>query len=112
FDPWYQYQWGGPYGPYGPYRAYPYAYRDELTSSVRLEVTPRETEVYVDGYRAGSVDNFDGFFQRLRLRPGEHELVLYLNGYRTVQQQVYLNTGSDHKIRYTMVPLPPGETAE
>jgi hypothetical protein len=113
FDPWYQ--WGGPYGPYapyGPYRGYPYGMRDELTSSVRLEVTPRQTEVYVDGYRAGSVDDYDGFFQRLRLRPGEHEIVLYLNGYRTVRQQLYLNSRSDQKVHYTMVPLPSGETAE
>ena len=112
FDPWYQ--WGpyGPYTPYGPYRSYPYGFRDELTSSVRLEVTPRETEVYVDGYRAGSVDSYDGFFQRLRLRPGEHDVVLYLNGYRTVRQQLYLNSGADQKIRFTMVPLAAGETAE
>ncbi len=61
---------------------YPYGYRfDELTAAVRLEVKPREAEVYVDGYRAGVVDDFDGIFQRLRLRPGEHDLTIYLAGY-------------------------------
>ena len=84
---------------------------DELTSAIRLEVTPRTAEVYVDGYRAGTVDEFDGFFQRLRLRPGEHEIVLYLDGYRPVHQQMTIGHGADQKIQFTMVPLAPGETA-
>jgi hypothetical protein len=111
YDPWYQF---GPYG-YPPYGYPPYGYYgrvDQLTSSIRLEVTPKAAEVYVDGYRAGIVDNFNGFLQRLHVRPGEHELVLYLDGYRTVRQQLYLNPGSDQKIRYTMVPLAAGERAE
>jgi archaellum component FlaG (FlaF/FlaG flagellin family) len=119
YNPWFYsawYPWGGwgPYAPYGPYYGpygYGYPYFDD-TGSVRLEVTPRETEVFVDGYSAGTVDRFDGFFQRLRLGPGEHEVVLYLNGYRTVRQHVYLTRGSDQKVRYSMVPLAPGEAAE
>jgi len=115
YSPWYQYGPYAPWGPYGPYDG-PYGggyYRiDELTSSLRLEVSPKAAEVFVDGYRAGIVDDFDGFFQRLRVRPGEHELVLYLDGYRTVRQQVSLRPGADQKVQYTMVPLPPGEKAE
>jgi hypothetical protein len=101
--PWYGYQFGYPYPPYGYY---------DPTSSIRLEVTPTNTEVYVDGYLAGTVDDFDGFFQRLRLLPGEHELVLYLDGHRTVTQQLYLGPRADQKIRHTMVPLQPGESQE
>jgi hypothetical protein len=85
---------------------------DDFTAAIRLEVTPRAAEVYVDGFRAGTVDDFDGVFQRLRLRPGQHELVLYLDGYRTVHQNLYVNARADQKIRYTMVPLPAGEKAE
>jgi hypothetical protein len=75
FDPWYGVgpYWGPSWGPYGgPYRPYGlgYGFRDELTASVRLVVTPREAEVYVDGYLAGTVDDYDGIFQRLHLRPG------------------------------------------
>src|SRR5262245_39277009 len=55
-------------------------FRYILTSSVRLEVKPRDAEVFVDGYSAGHADDFDGVFQRLRLRPGSHEITLYLNG--------------------------------
>lgn len=81
-------------------------------SSVRLQVTPREGLVYVDGYAAGMVDDFDGVFQRLQLIPGHHEIVVYLQGYRTFRQNLYLNPGSSHTIRHTLVPLAQGEAAE
>ena len=96
-----------------------------LTASLRLEVKPRNAEVYVDGYRAGTVDNFDGVFQRLRLRPGEHSVVLYLDGFRKVEQQLYVGHGADQSVKLEMeklgtgeetgprpVPPPPDERAE
>ena len=52
-------------------------------------MTPREAKVFVDGYSAGVVDDFDGTFQRLRARSGGHEVTVYLDGYRTVSQHVY-----------------------
>ena len=81
-------------------------------SSVRLEVKPRQAEVFVDGYYAGIVDDFDGTFQRLRLPPGEHEIVLYLEGYRTVHQTLYLTADNTFKLKYTMEKLGPGEQPE
>jgi hypothetical protein len=108
YDPWFQW---GPY-PY-PYPPYGYGYmRDELTSSVKLEVSPRDAEVFVDGYRAGVVDDFDGTFQRLRLRPGAHEIVVYLEGYRTIRESLYLSSGSDRKIQRSMDRLAAGQTAD
>jgi hypothetical protein len=79
---------------------------------VRLQVTPRETEVFVDGYLAGRVDDFDGTFQRLRLEPGGHELALYLEGHRTVRERVRLASGADVRVRHVMQPLAPGEPNE
>src|SRR5262245_14361855 len=46
-------------------------------SAIRLEITPKEAEVFADGYFAGIVDEFDGVFQRLYLASGQHEIVLY-----------------------------------
>jgi hypothetical protein len=109
FSPWYGFH--GWYGYPGFYAPYGYGYFDP-SSSVRLQVTPRETEVYVDGYRAGIVDDFDGVFQRLELPPGEHEIVLYLEGHRSVRQDLRLAVGAEYKIRHTMQPLPPGEPQE
>jgi hypothetical protein len=122
YDPWYD-PWYGPYyAPYyygqypyprGPYPPgyYPARIVDDRTASLRLDVKPKQAQVFVDGYLAGIVDDFDGIFQRLHVRPGEHELVLYLPGYRTVHQNLYLNSMSSQKVTYTMLPLERGESA-
>jgi len=81
-------------------------------ASVRLEVTPQDTEVYVDGYYAGVVDDFDGMLQRLRVEPGQHEITLYHDGYRTVHQRVYLTRDRTFKVRQEMEKLAPAEVAE
>ena len=77
--------YGGFYGAPYPYAHTYYSYSDRAPSAVRLEVKPVEAEVYVDGYLAGIVDEFDGFFQRLDLTPGAHEIVIYLDGHRTIR---------------------------
>jgi hypothetical protein len=109
YDPW--------FGPWGPWYPAPYAYGyyprfAAPEADVRVLVKPKNAEVYVDGYYAGIVDDFDGIFQRLRLPPGQHEITLHLEGYRTVHQSLYLTPDSTYKLRYTMQPLGPGETSE
>jgi hypothetical protein len=103
----------GPYPWWAP-AAYPYPYFPEydVRAHVRLLVTPRQAAVYVDGYYAGVVDDFDGFFQNLPLPPGGHEIALYLDGHRTVHQTLYLTPDSTYKLRYTMQPVAPGERSE
>ncbi len=86
--------------------------RRDRPAAVRLEVTPRNTAVYVDGQYAGIVDDFDGLFQRLRVVPGRHEIVLYLEGYRTIRQTLDLRAGADYKVRQTMVKLAAGQSSE
>jgi hypothetical protein len=75
----------------------------------RIQVTPPETEVFVDGIRAGVADDFDGFSQRLRVTPGEHLIELYLDGHRPVAQKVLFQSGDSYKLRHVMEPLPAGE---
>jgi hypothetical protein len=81
-------------------------------ASVRLEVKPREAQVFVDGYYAGLVDDFDGMFQRLRTQPGQHDITLYLDGFRTVHQRVLLMPDKTLDIKLRMEPLGPGEINE
>jgi hypothetical protein len=100
---WYPYGFDAPY-----YRGF----YGERYSSARIQVTPKHAEVYVDGYMAGTVDDFDGFLQRLDVPPGEHELTLYLDGYRTIRQKVLFRPGATVKISQAMEPLPPGESHE
>ncbi len=101
---------------FGPY-AFPYGYAPHLapyyggyaySSAIRLDVEPEETEVYVDGYFTGIVDSYDGFLQRLRLPPGEHEIELYLEGYESIRQTLYLAPGETYRIRHEMQPLQDG----
>ena len=105
--PWYPYGFGYPY-PYAYAPIYPYPYYDP-TAGLKLLVTPRQTEVYVDGYLAGVVDNFDGTFQQLDLSPGEHDLELFLPGHRLVHKSLYLQPGKTSKLKLMMEPLGPGE---
>lgn len=113
YDPFFYDPWFYPYR-YGWYPPYPYGYGQfyDASSSLRLQVSPRETEVFIDGYYAGTVDDFDGFFQRLRLERGEHEVTLYLAGHRTVTQKIFLQPGGTFRIRHTMEPLPAGAPPE
>jgi hypothetical protein len=106
YDPFYfgAYPYGGWYPPY-----YGYGPGFDVSGSMRLQVDPPQTEVFVDGYYAGTVDEFDGFFQRLHLEPGEHELQLYLPGHRTVERRIYLQPGRTFKLHQTMQPLGAGE---
>lgn len=106
YTPWFPYQ----YGWYPPFPAFGQMYGP--ASSLRLQVSPRDTEVFIDGYFAGIVDDFDGVFQRLRLEPGEHDVTLYMAGHRTVTQKVLLQPGGTFRIRHAMEPLPAGEQAE
>lgn len=104
----------GPY-PWWPPAAYPFGYYPAfypVSVGIRLEVEPKNAAVFVDGYYAGIVDDFNGFFQRLRIPPGDHELTLYLEGYRTIHQHVNLSARSGYKARYVLLPLPAGETSE
>jgi hypothetical protein len=113
YDPfWYPYAYPSRYGWYPPY-AYGYGggFYDD-SASVRLQVTPRETEVFVDGYYAGTADSFDGMFQRLNLAPGEHDVTLYLEGHRSVTQKILLQPRGDFRVKHTMVALGAGDTPD
>jgi hypothetical protein len=106
----------GPY-PWWTRTAYPYWYFPvyDNRANVRLRVEPEEAEdaaVYVDGFHAGVVDDFNGVFQSLPLTPGGHTIILYLEGYRTVRHNLYLSPASSFNLRATMERLPPGVTSE
>jgi hypothetical protein len=107
FAQWYP----GPYPVFG-LPPFPAAFPADHIISLRLQITPRDALVFVDGYPAGVVDDYDGVFQRLRLIPGSHELTIYLRGYRTFRQAMYFNPGSGHTIKQTLIPLAPGEPEE
>jgi hypothetical protein len=79
------YRYGSPY--YG--RVYGYSVPSvdygvrRYYGDVRLDISPREAAVYVDGYYAGIVDDFDGVLQRLTLEAGPHKIEVELPGFET-----------------------------
>jgi hypothetical protein len=58
---------------------------------VRLRVRPRDAQVFVDGYYAGIVDNFDGVFQRLTLEVGPHQIEIAAPGFEPQVFDVYVD---------------------
>ena len=102
---------------YPPFYWYPYAqagygYGGFDGAALRVQVTPRDTQVFIDNYYAGTVDDFDGLFQRLHVEPGAHDITLWREGYRTVRQRIYIQPTGTFRLRYMMVPLGPAELAE
>ena len=106
------------WGPYYPYWGYPYgypyayAYTYGASGDVKTKITPKQAEVYVDGYYAGVADDFDGTFQGLHTSPGGHTVTLRLDGYRTVTESIYVRPDSTFKLTATMEKLAPGEVSE
>ncbi len=94
---------------YGGHGRYGYgAYRSNY-GQVRIEIGPKalrdEAHVYVNEAYVGVVDDFDGFFQRLVLTPGEYEIEVRLDGYRTLQEHVLVGPRRTYKIRHQMEPI-------
>jgi hypothetical protein len=89
---------------------YPFPYVAE--SNLRVNVKPKEAAVYVDGFFAGKVEEFDGSLQRLHLLPGEHEIVVYLEGYRSLKQHLYLGPNATRTMTGALEKLGPGEAQE
>jgi hypothetical protein len=101
---------------YNPYRWYPgyatpgyssYGYYDGYDrrafssfdiGELRLDVSPRDAQVYVDGYYAGVVDDYDGAFQALKLESGAYRIEIRGPGYETLAFDVRITPGQ--KIRY------------
>lgn len=101
YDPWYGsgFGFGYPYGGYGGYGygggsgGYQVSRSHTETGKLRLKIEPKQAEVYVDGYYVGTVDGFDGSFQKLELDAGNHRIELKANGYQSEQFEVLITPG-------------------
>ena len=98
----YGYSYGDYYGYYPSANYRSYRYRSGNIAQIRTLVEPAKTRVYVDGYYAGIVDEFDGLLQRLSVSPGRHEITLKLEGYKSHTFAVYVNREQTLKLRWDM----------
>jgi hypothetical protein len=96
----YGYYGYGAYGGAGYYGGYMYPLFDTSNyggvgratsygeSGIKLKIKPANAQVFVDGYFAGQVDEFDGTFQRLAVTPGNHRLEVKATGYEPLSFEV------------------------
>lgn len=110
--------WGPAYSPYG-YTSYGYptygtyygpGYYAHAPGfdfgGVRLQLRPRDAQVFVDGYYAGIVDDFDGTFQQLRLEQGGHKIEIRMPGFEDLELDVHVQPGRTVTIREDLRPRP------
>ena len=104
YDPFYFGYYGGGYGPgYGYGGPYGYgggygggttsSYGSGPTGAVRLKVKPTDAQVYVDGYYVGTVDDFDGIFQKLELEAGGRRIEIRAEGHEVAAFDVLITPG-------------------
>jgi hypothetical protein len=92
------------YSAYGGYGyGYPGYYPGRPVSvfdvgELRLRVSPRHAQVFVDGYFAGEVDDYDGILQAMKLESGPYHIEIVAPGYETLEFDVRINPGQ--KINY------------
>ncbi len=100
--------YGHGYG-YGGHGGYGYGAYGSDDGHVRIEVSPKglrdEAHVYVNEAHVGVVDDFDGFFQRLVLNPGQYEIEVRLEGYHPLQVHIFVAPRSTYKIRHRLEPI-------
>jgi hypothetical protein len=91
---------GRPYYPYATYPGYvPGAYGyfnvapGVVYGSLRIVDAPPNAQVFVDGYYAGVVDDYDGVFQHLNLEPGPHHIEIEVPGYPRTGFDVRVDPG-------------------
>jgi len=77
---------GGGYG--GGYYDYDRRNDDGVKGGVKLKVSPKDADVFVDGYFVGRVDDYNGLFQRLNLVAGSHHIEFKARGYETLSVDV------------------------
>jgi hypothetical protein len=65
---------------------------------LRLQVFPRHAQVFVDGYYGGTVDDYDGAFQALKLEAGAYQIRISAPGFEDLLFDVRIQPGQ--KINY------------
>jgi hypothetical protein len=93
------------YGGYGPGSTV-YVPGGYDLGGIRLDVRPRDAQVWVDGYYAGVVDEFDGLFQSLRLEAGGHKIEVRMPGFDDFALDVHVQPGRKFTIRADLQPRP------
>lgn len=88
-----------PTGPTSPQPA-------DQTGNLRLDVQPVSTQIFVDGYFMGTVQDFSDTLAGLRLIAGPHHLELRAPGHEPIVLDVMIEAGRTINYRATLKALP------
>jgi hypothetical protein len=107
----YGYGFGYPYWGYGygyPAYGYGYAYPSYYSyygyGEVKLDVKPKDAQVFVDGDYVGTVDDFNSWYQHMNIEPGKHRIVIRQQGYAPYTMDLRVMPGQNYKIQQQMHP--------
>jgi len=95
YDPYwghYDPHYGGAYSRYGT-RRNDRDDRDYNIGSLRLKIDPGHGQVFVDGFYRGTVNEFDGVFERLKIEAGAHRLEVRAPGFQPLVFDVLVTPG-------------------
>ena len=97
--------WGAAYDPFWWGPGVPYVVpAGVVTGGLRLEVTPKTAQVFVDGAYAGVVDDFDGRFHHLDLVSGGHRIEIAAPGFQALTFSTYVKPDRTLDYKASMVP--------
>ncbi|MGB7218863.1 MAG: hypothetical protein WBD07_08645 [Vicinamibacterales bacterium] len=84
-----------PYGYYGyaPSAAYVVPVPAPAYGGLRIQGAPPDAQVFADGYYVGTVDDFDGAYQRLNLPAGPHRIEIRVSGSAPIEFDVRTEPG-------------------
>jgi hypothetical protein len=74
-----------------------------VTSEVKLQVTPDRAAVFLDGGFVGNVREFNGVGRAMLLSPGKHRIKIALPGYQTFETEINLLPKQKFKIETELV---------
>jgi len=112
----YGYGWGYPYYGFGygypgyayGYPGYAYGYPSYYDyygyGEVKLDVHPKDAQVFVDGDYVGTVDEFNSWYQHMNVEPGKHRVVIRSQGYQPYTMDLRVLPGQTYKIKQQMQP--------
>lgn len=68
-------------------------------AELRLDIRPSNSAVFVDGFYAGTADQFYGVNNAMQLIPGKHHIKVAMPGFQTYETDVVLSSRQRSKIR-------------
>ncbi len=106
---WFPYDYGYDYDPnWDPTEAGGAGYYGDEQGGIgalKLKVEPTSAEVLVDGYYMGTVDDFNGVFQKMELTAGPHHVEIRAPGFRSIAFDVRIEPNDSVTYRGELQPL-------